>query len=181
MLRKAATLICVVLAFVPAVTARESASELFEKTIRPISRSHDRSSCVQCHLAAVDLKDYILPSNEKTFASLRDQGLIDLDSPEKSKILTFIRKGGDDADKDARLAHEKTRRGEEKAFAAWINACCEDATLRKTAKLNPDNYAKPKRPEAVIKHALKSRVVDSFTRNVWSYRMRCLPYTARVR
>ncbi len=118
MLRLAATSLCVVLAFMPAVTAGKSPSELFEQTILPIAKSQDRSSCVQCHLAAVDLKDYILPSNEKTFASLRDQGLIDPDDPDKSKILTFIRKGDNDPDKDARLAHEKTRRAEEKALAA---------------------------------------------------------------
>jgi len=53
--------------------------EVFEKRLLPIFRSPDPSSCVQCHLAGVDLKNYILPDHEKTFRSLRDQGLIDLD------------------------------------------------------------------------------------------------------
>ena len=41
----------------------------------------------------MDLKDYILPDAEKTFRSLRDQGLIDLDAPEKSKIVQLIDMG----------------------------------------------------------------------------------------
>jgi hypothetical protein len=42
----------------------------------------------------VDLKNYILPSHEKTFVSLRDQGLIDLENPADSKILRLIAMGG---------------------------------------------------------------------------------------
>ena len=53
-----------------------SAEELFNQRILPIFRSPQPSSCVQCHLAGVDLKNYILPSQEKTFVSLRDQGNI---------------------------------------------------------------------------------------------------------
>ena len=52
---------------------RSSSLALFDERILPIFRSSDPSSCVQCHLASVDLKDYILPSEEKTFVSLRDQ------------------------------------------------------------------------------------------------------------
>ena len=100
---------------------------------------------------------------------------IDLDEPSQSKILTFIKKGDDDPDQAARSSHETTRRVEHAAFAAWIKACCIDATLREAAKLNSDDYAKPQRPEAVIRHALKSRVADTFIRHVWSHRMRCFP------
>src|SRR5262245_57106413 len=53
-----------------------SPQEIFERRIVPIFKSPNPSSCTQCHLAGVDLKDYILPSHEKTFLSLRDQGLI---------------------------------------------------------------------------------------------------------
>ena len=72
---------------VNADAADTSAIEVFEKRIVPIFKSPNPSSCMQCHLAGVDLKDYILPDAEKTFRSLRDQGLIDLESPEKSKIV----------------------------------------------------------------------------------------------
>lgn len=149
--------------------------ELFDQRIMPIFRSAQPASCVQCHLAAVDLKDYILPSHEQTFASLRDQGLIDLTAPEKSKILGLIQMGEKDRDKESVLLHAETRMAEYEAFAAWINACCNDPRLR-DLQLEADNQpARPDRPDAVIRHARKSRLVDSFARNVWSQRMRCFP------
>jgi hypothetical protein len=68
-------------------------AQIFEKRILPIFKSPQPSSCVDCHLAGVDLKNYILPSHEKTFLSLRDQGMIDLDKPAESKILRLIGMG----------------------------------------------------------------------------------------
>ena len=44
-------------------------AEIFERRIMPIFKSDKPSSCVECHLAGVDLKDYILDSAEKTGAS----------------------------------------------------------------------------------------------------------------
>ena len=158
-------------------TESESGSPLdvFEQRIMPIFKSPKPSSCVQCHLSAVDLKNYILPSHEGTFASLRDQGLIDLENPKESKILTLIRMGDDDLDKGARLIHEKMRDAEYDAFAAWIEACCDDPILCATPSVDRADRAGPTRPDAVIRHARKSRVLDSFVRNIWSQRMRCFP------
>jgi hypothetical protein len=150
-------------------------AELFNARIMPIIRSPQPSSCVQCHLSSVDLKNYILPSHEKTFLSLRDQGLINLDAPSKSKILTLIRMGDKDLDRGARLIHEKTRLAEYEAFAAWVDACCHDAKLRDLPPLTESERAGPASSNAVIRHARKSRVVDSFVRNIWSQRMRCFP------
>ena len=150
-------------------------TELFDQRILPIFRSPQPSSCVQCHLASVDLKNYILPSAEKTFVSLRDQGLIDLDAPEKSKILTLIRMGERDLDAGARLIHQQTRRAEYDAFAAWIAACSRDPAIRSLPGLDPSERARPARSDAVIRHTRKSRVVDSFVRNIWSQRLRCFP------
>jgi hypothetical protein len=152
-----------------------SPAELFNARIMPIFRSPQPSSCVQCHLSSVDLKNYILPSHEKTFLSLRDQGLIDLDAPAKSKILTLIRMGDKDQDRGARLIHEKTRLAEYEAFAAWVDACCSDSKLRNLPPLTKAERATPESSNAVIRHARKSRVVDSFVRNIWSQRMRCFP------
>ena len=149
--------------------------EVFEQRIMPIFKSPKPASCVQCHLAGVDLKNYILPSHEQTFASLRDQGLIDPTAPKKSKILSLIGMGEKDADKGARLIHEKTRQAEYAAFEAWIVACCADPKVRDIPRLDASKLAQPPRPDAVIRHARKSRVVDSFERNVWSQRMRCFP------
>jgi hypothetical protein len=152
-----------------------SAIDVFNSRIMPIFRSDKPSSCIQCHLSAVDLKNYILPSSEMTFASLRDQGLIDLDKPEASKILTLIRMGEKDLDKGARLIHEKNRKAEREAFSSWIKACCDDPRIRNLPRIKETVYAKPSKSNAVIRHARKSRVVDSFARNIFSQRMRCFP------
>jgi mono/diheme cytochrome c family protein len=156
-----------------AATARadDDAASLFEKRILPIFKSPNPSSCAQCHLAGVDLKNYILPSHEKTFLSLRDQGLIDLDQPAESKILRFISRGGENA--GAALIQEKTRKAELEAFAGWIKASCADPKLRNAPKLAASEIAKPKRPDEVIRHARVDKVAEAFEKNVWSQRFRC--------
>ncbi len=156
-------------------TAQSEALALFEQRIIPIFRSPNPSSCVQCHLASVDLKNYILPSQEKTFVSLRDQGLIDLTAPEKSKILTLIQMGEQDLDRGAKLIHAKTRQAEYDAFAAWIKACASDARLRGLPPQDAAELARPEKPVEIIRHNRKDRLLDSFVRNVWSQRMRCFP------
>lgn len=152
-----------------------AALELFEQRIMPIFRSPTPSSCVQCHLASVELKNYILPSHEKTFVSLRDQGLIDIAEPEKSKIFTLIQMGEQDLDRGAKLIHAKTRQAEYEAFAGWIKACCSDPKLRDLPSLSASELAGPSKPDEVIRHNRKDRLLDSFVRNVWSQRMRCFP------
>src|SRR6187549_1628039 len=100
--------------------ADPSPEAVFEERIRPIFDSPNPSSCVQCHLAGVDLKHYIRPSHRETFLSLRDQGLVDLDRPEKSRILALITMGQEE--KGAALIHQKNRTAEYEAFAAWVKA-----------------------------------------------------------
>jgi hypothetical protein len=149
------------------------ARQVFERRIVPIFKSPNPSSCTQCHLAAVDLKNYILPSSEKTFLSLRDQGLVDLDRPEGSKILRLIKMGEGD-DRGAALIHEQTRRAEYEAFAEWLKACCQDPQLRQAPPLPAAERAAPPRPAEVIRHDRKDHLLASFERNVWAMRFRCM-------
>src|SRR6476620_3743393 len=100
-----------------AADAKPTPKEVFEKRLLPIFRSPDPSSCVQCHLSGVDLKNYILPSHEDTFVSLRDQGLLDLDRPEKSKILALIKMGDGEGGGGAARVHQKARESEDEASA----------------------------------------------------------------
>ena len=155
----------------------ESPNRIFEARILPIFRSQKRSSCVQCHLGPVDLKDYILSSHEETFRSLRDQGLLDLERPGKSRILRLINKrpqekrpqekGGAD------LVHESTRKVELESFTAWIEVSVKDRKLRNARPLDRSKLAKPKIPDEVIRHGLLDGLVESFSRKVWSLRFRC--------
>ncbi|MEN9673693.1 MAG: hypothetical protein RL553_1958, partial [Planctomycetota bacterium] len=70
--------------------AADSPKVVFEKRILPIFKSPNPSSCTECHLVNLDIKNYILSTSEKTFLSMRDQGLVDMKEPEKSRILKFI-------------------------------------------------------------------------------------------
>ncbi len=166
-----AVVVCVA-ASVPVRAAEPTPAEVFEKRIVPIFKSPNPSSCVQCHLAGVDLKDYILPDADKTFRSLRDQGLIDLAAPEKSKIVKLIDMGG--GAKGPNAVNAKLRVAEREAFVAWIRACAADPKLKSTPKLDETERAEPARPVEVIRHARKDRVLESFEKNVWAWRFRCM-------
>lgn len=170
---------CVVLATIlasaPRAAADEKASaakEIFEKRLLPIFKSPNPSSCVQCHLAGVDLKHYIRPSHEQTFAALRDQGMIDLDRPEKSKILHLIGMGKDEP--GAALIHRKNRAAELEAFAEWIKTSAGDPKLRDLPKTSAEERGGPQRPLEVIRHARRDRLLESFESTIWALRFRCM-------
>jgi hypothetical protein len=148
-----------------------TSEEIFERRIMPIFRSPNPSSCTECHLAGVDLKNYILPSHEKTFLSLRDQGLINMDNPAESKILRLISMKPSDG---ASLLTAKVRSLELEAFTEWIKTSAQDPKLRHAAKATPTEIAKPSRPAEVIQHGRVDRLLVSFEENIWSQRFRCL-------
>ena len=170
-MRTLGALVCLIAASHSAHAADDPA-KVFEERILPIFKSPEPSSCVRCHLAAVDLKDYILPSAKDTFLALRDQGLIDLDKPEKSKVLALIDRGATDP-KGAGLIAAKRQKAEYEAFAAWIKACAADPALRAAPK--PERVpALATKPAAVVKHARKDRMLESFETNIWALRFRCM-------
>lgn len=150
--------------------AEPTPAEVFEKRILPIFKSPNPSSCVECHLSGVDLKDYLFPDGDRTFRSLRDQGLIDVKAPEKSKILALIRMGEGSKSR----VHEKARRQESEAFAAWVAACCADKTLVASPPLGEKERAAPAQAREAIRHNRKDRLLASFESNVWSMRFRCM-------
>lgn len=156
---------------VPAFGRDATPEEIFERRIIPIFRSPNPSSCTECHLAGVDLKNYILPSHEKTFLSLRDQELIDMDNPAESKILRLISMKPSEA---ASLVSAEVRSVELEAFTEWIKTSAQDPKLRQAAKTSSAEIAKPKRPVEVIRHGRVDRLLSSFEENVWSQRFRCL-------
>jgi len=151
--------------------------EIFRRRIEPIFASPEPSSCTECHLAGVDLKHYILPTAEETFRSLRDLGLIDVEHPERSKILKFIRRGlegGTEAGENAWLVRREVSKQELEAFSAWIEAACADPHYRELPPLAPEDRAGPPRPVEVIRHGRRDRVLERFEQTVWAQRYRCM-------
>jgi hypothetical protein len=166
-----AAALCAGFLSVPA-QAESTPADIFAQRILPIFKSPNPSSCIECHLAGVDLKNYIRPSHEETFLSLRDQGLVDLANPRASKILRLISMG--DVENSGRnLIHKKTRELELAAFVAWLEASARDPKLRNAPKLAAASLAKPARPNEVIRHARVDRLLQSFEDTVWAQRFRC--------
>ena len=145
----------------------EDALAIFRQRITPILAAKNPSSCSECHLAGVDLKNYIGATQEETFAALRDGGLIDSKNPDQSKLLKFI------ARKPERpgLVGDKVRQQEYDAFRAWIAAAVKDPKL--AAAQTTDAKLGPQLPDEVIRHARRDRVLASFLDNVWSEAGRC--------
>ena len=144
----------------------EDSLKVFERRILPILNSKNASSCAECHLSGVDLKDYIRPSQSETFAALRNGGLIDVKNPEKSKLLDFIAR----APEKPGLIKPEVRKAELDAFKAWITAAVADPQLlAATTKLTVG----PSVPDEVIRHARQDRVLQSFIDNIWLESGRC--------
>lgn len=162
------TILCVgflLLPFQPATFAQTSA-EIFEQRLLPIFQSPKPSSCTECHLSGVELKQYILPTQEATFAALLKMKMIDTKHPEKSKILEFIERAPDTES----LVSKKMRQQELDAFRNWIIAASKNPELR---NIKATVKAGPTVPDEVIRHARKDRVLQSFVDNVWSEVGRC--------
>ncbi|WDI41522.1 hypothetical protein [Bremerella sp. P1] len=144
-----------------------SSQQIFKRRILPIFQAAKPSSCTECHLSGVDLKQYIRPNQADTFAALRQARLIDVDNPEASKILTFIERAPDDPNPVTQEIREK----ELSAFRAWILAAVKDSSLLSNeGKPQP---AGPTLPVEVIRHARKDRVMASFIDNIWTEVGRC--------
>ncbi|MEQ1862023.1 MAG: hypothetical protein ABMA13_19055 [Chthoniobacteraceae bacterium] len=153
--------------WVQPLDATADARALFEKRILPIFNSAKPSSCTECHLSGVELKDYIFPDQEKTFAALLKGRLIDTAHPDNSKILEFISRRPNQPG----LIGDEVRRQEFEAFRAWIHAAVKDPKVLATKPA--DSPAGPKLSAEVIRHARTDRVLSSFLENVWVEMGRC--------
>ena len=159
--------ICIFLGLL-ALTKFSAADEnLFETRILPISRSTKSSSCTECHFGGVELKNFIGDSESETFASLRNQGLIDLKHPKKSKLLKFISRHGSDT--NDRLA--AVRKKELAAFEAWIEYAVKKPNLLST---KPGKDIGLTLSPEVVRHLRKDRVLESFYENIWVELGRCV-------
>lgn len=156
------------LAAAPAISADDTASELFRRRVLPILTSKNPSSCTECHFGGVEIKAYIQEDQAATFASLRAAGLIDVKSPDKSKILQFI---GRHTNATSELL-VKVRRAEHEAFQAWIRAAVRDPELLATKA--SDTRVGTELPVEVIRHLRRDHVLDSFVENIWSQIGRCI-------
>lgn len=147
--------------------ASADAATVFARRILPILKADNSSSCTECHFAGVELRDFILDDQAKTFASLKATGMIDVKKPDESKILKFIGRKPDQPDPLV----EKVRRQEFAAFRSWIRAAVSEPELLAATS---DIEVGTTLPPEVIRHARKDRVLSSFIDNIWSEMGRCV-------
>ncbi len=148
-------------------TDSASSLEIFEKRILPIFQATKPSSCSECHLSGVDLKEYIRPTQQETFGALVSAGMIDIQKPDESKLLQFINRRPEKPS----LVTDNVRQEEFAAFRAWIRAAASDPKL--LAEKDKGGPIGPQLPEEVIRHARTDRVLASFIDNVWNEVGRC--------
>ena len=148
--------------------SRLNAAEVFNRRILPILRSDEKSSCTECHFGGVELRNYIHEDQATTFAALRNEGLIDVEEPDESEILTFISRHADDT--NPLLA--KVREAEFGAFRDWIRAAVQEPELLSVEA--GDVQIGSELPPDVIRHMRRDRVLASFVENVWSQMGRCI-------
>src|SRR5204862_6336455 len=103
----------------------DDASEIFTRRILPLAKADKPSSCVECHVAGVDLSQYIRDDAASTFIALRSAGLVNAEQPEKSKLLEFIARAPEKGDPVV----AKLRTEELAAFRTWITAAAKDPRL----------------------------------------------------
>ncbi len=151
----------------PAATEEGSSLAIFEKRILPIFQSAKPSSCAECHLSGVDLKEYIRPTQQETFVSLVSAGMIDVQKPDDSKLLRFINRRPEKQS----LVTDNIRQEEFEAFRSWIRAAAADAKM--LAAKDKAGPIGPQLSEAVIRHARTDRVLASFIDNIWNETGRC--------
>ena len=149
------------------IFAESKSLDVFTRRILPIMNSAKPSSCAECHLSGVDLKDYIRADQAETFAALVKGGMIDPKQPQKSKLLEFISR----TPAKPTIVSAEIRKEELAAFTAWIEEAVRDPELLK-AKAGTEKLG-PKLPVEVVRHARNDRVLASFIDNVWVEATRC--------
>lgn len=100
----------------PPECVEASPGELFEQRIKPLFSQDRPNSCSQCHLAGIDLEAFVRPDPCETMACLTEKGLVDLEEPENSVILSWIQR----AQPESELITTEVINQEYEGFKAFI-------------------------------------------------------------
>jgi len=100
--------------------------DLYEKRIAPLLATDRPKTCNQCHLSGVDLTLFVRDNMCETRACLIERGLIDLDNPDQSVVLSWIAR----AEPESELITEQVIQEEYDAFKSFVEqiATCSGAS-----------------------------------------------------
>ncbi len=97
-------------------SCEDSPGALFDRKIAPLLTSNEPQTCSQCHAAGLDLADFVRGEPCEAMACLKQEGLVDLDTPEDSVLLSWIGR----AEPDSKLITQEVINQEKKAFLSWL-------------------------------------------------------------
>ena len=141
--------------------------EIFEQRILPILNSPNPTSCSECHLGGVDLKDYIGKNQAETFSALLSAGLINTEEPDRSELLNLIRR----TPGTSTIVSEKARQQEYEAFRNWIEEAVHNPRLAQLTESEAQSNSGL--PTAVMEKAKTDPVLARFLDDIWSETGRC--------
>jgi hypothetical protein len=98
------------------VCTQEELGGLYARRIEPLLAEDRPKSCNECHLSGIDLSLFVRGDACRTMACMTEQGLVDLERPEDSKILQWI----DRANPSSPLITESVIQEEYDGFLEWI-------------------------------------------------------------
>ncbi len=109
----------------------EAGLELYERRIAPLLEDDRPSTCNQCHLSGIDLSMFVQASPCETMACMVDRGIVDLDEPDDSVVLSWI----DRATPSGGITRD-TIDTERQAMLSWIEAIstCGDSVCEPVAE-----------------------------------------------
>lgn len=93
-----------------------SPGALFERRIAPLLVAERPDSCSACHASGVKLADFVRGTECEAMACLKEQGLVSLDQPEESVLLTWLGR----VPPDSPLIDEQVAAEERAAFLQWF-------------------------------------------------------------
>ena len=96
--------------------ATEARTGFFEQRIEPLFSGDQPSSCNQCHLSGIDLEMFMKDTACQTMACMDEKGLVDLDAPQNSLVLSWISR----ADPSSPLITEQVIAEERQGILEWI-------------------------------------------------------------
>lgn len=137
--------------------------DLFQERIEPLIGPDRKPSCSRCHLPGTDFQEYVFEGDAcRTMACLAQSGLVDLETPEESKMLGWILRGSEEA--ESRLIDDDVVHTEYEAFRQWIefssqcgvefcgdipNPCGFENSTPDPEEPDPDDPDAPDEPEEI--------------------------------
>ena len=149
------------------VHAETNSDDVYSKRVLPLLRSPAGSSCKECHFGGIELSDLLSENEAESFAKLRAGGWIDAEHPGHSKLLTFVRRHGEETSP----VIKKLRKKEVEALTAWIKAASSKPQLL-AAKAKDDTGIEL--DAELIRYLRSDHVLSRFTDNIWSEMGRCI-------